>query len=112
MGIVADREQILESFQLIKPTVLVSVPALFNRIYDGIITKVSEAPPIRQKLFKLARDAKRSYNDDLEFGRNPCPTALDCDETTIDIAIPVLSFSGRCSACGHVRFSHSTGRRK
>jgi long-chain acyl-CoA synthetase len=73
MAIVADREQILESFQMVKPSILVSVPALFNRIYDSIMSKVGEAPPLRQKIFQAARKAKRAFNDDLEFGRTPNP---------------------------------------
>lgn len=35
MGIVASRETIVESFALLKPSMLCSVPALFNRIHDG-----------------------------------------------------------------------------
>lgn len=71
LGIVPNREQILESFQLIKPTVLVSVPALFNRIYDAVNSKILQASPLKQKLFHVAKAAKRAYNDDLEFGRQP-----------------------------------------
>ena len=71
MGIVADREQILESFGLIKPSVLISVPALFNRIYDAVLSKVTQASPTKLKVFNAARAAKRAYNHDLEFGRSP-----------------------------------------
>lgn len=71
LGIVPNREQILESFQLIKPTVLVSVPALFNRIYDAVNSKISQASPLKQKIFHTAKAAKRAYNEDLEFGRQP-----------------------------------------
>jgi len=71
MGIVPNREAILESFLLVKPTILVSVPALFNRIYDGVMSKISQASPLKQKLFNVARSAKRDYNSDLEFGIEP-----------------------------------------
>ena len=71
MGIVTDREQILESFGMIKPTVLVSVPALFNRIYDGIMAKITEASPLKQKLFWAAKNAKRELNAKLEYGEDP-----------------------------------------
>ena len=48
------REQILESFDLIKPTMMLSVPALFNRVYDGVISKVQDGSPLKQKIFAIA----------------------------------------------------------
>ena len=38
----------------VKPTLLFSVPRIFNRIYDGLNKKMADAPPARQKIFKAA----------------------------------------------------------
>ena len=38
----------------VKPTLLFSVPRIFNRIYDGLNKKMAEASPVKQKLFQGA----------------------------------------------------------
>ena len=67
IAICPSREEILECFQIVKPTHLLSVPALFNRVYDGVHNKVSEAPALRQKLFHTAMAIARERNHKLEY---------------------------------------------
>ena len=67
IAICPSREELLECFQIVKPTHLLSVPALFNRIYDGVHNKVSEAPPLRQKIFHAAMAIARERNHKLEY---------------------------------------------
>lgn len=67
IAICPSREELLECFQIVKPTHLLSVPALFNRIYDGVHNKVSEAPALRQKIFHTAMAIARERNHKLEF---------------------------------------------
>lgn len=67
MAICPSREELLECFQIVKPTHLFSVPALFNRIYDGVHNKVGEAPAIRQKIFHAAMAISRERNHKLEY---------------------------------------------
>ncbi|MEI7843036.1 MAG: long-chain fatty acid--CoA ligase [Gallionellaceae bacterium] len=43
-----------EDLQTIKPTVLISVPRIYERIYAAINQKLNEASPLRKKLFYLA----------------------------------------------------------
>lgn len=43
-----------EDLQIIRPTILVSVPRIFERIYGAIHGKLKEASPLRRKLFTLA----------------------------------------------------------
>ncbi|MDX8386889.1 MAG: long-chain fatty acid--CoA ligase [Gallionella sp.] len=38
---------------IIKPTILVAVPRIYERIYNAIHAKLEEAPPLRRKLFDL-----------------------------------------------------------
>lgn len=71
MGIVSNREQILESLDLIKPTVILSVPVLFNKVYDGVQKKVGEGSPVAKKLFTMAMAVARERNHMLEFGQTP-----------------------------------------
>ena len=45
-----------EDMQIIHPTVLISVPRIYERVYAAIRTKLEEAPPLKSKLFGLAVD--------------------------------------------------------
>lgn len=45
-----------EDLQTIKPTILVSVPRIYERIWGAIRAKLDEGPPFRKKLFLLAVD--------------------------------------------------------
>ncbi len=45
-----------EDLQIIQPTVLVSVPRIYERVHAAIHAKLEEAPPLRRKLFEFAVD--------------------------------------------------------
>ncbi|MDO8311551.1 MAG: long-chain fatty acid--CoA ligase [Sideroxyarcus sp.] len=45
-----------EDLQNIKPTILVSVPRIYERVYAAISAKLQEGSPLKRKLFKLAVD--------------------------------------------------------
>ncbi|WP_456417794.1 AMP-dependent synthetase/ligase [Thiolapillus sp.] len=48
--------QLAEDLSIIKPTLLVSVPRIFERIYGRIMDKLTTESPIKQKLFRSAID--------------------------------------------------------
>ena len=43
-----------EDLQSIRPTVLISVPRIYERVHAAINQKLAEGPPLRRKLFELA----------------------------------------------------------
>lgn len=45
-----------EDFLIIRPTILFSVPRIYERVYNAIHAKLDEGPPLRKKLFTLAVD--------------------------------------------------------
>lgn len=45
---------VLENMQEIRPTLVVSVPRLFEKFHSGIISKADKAPPLKKKLFGWA----------------------------------------------------------
>ena len=63
MGICRGIPNILEDLQLVKPTVLFSVPTLYKRIYDGVHNLIEGSSPIRKKLMKKALDLGRQKAD-------------------------------------------------
>ena len=46
--------QLSEDLQAIRPTVLVSVPRIYERVWSAIRAKLDEGPPLRKKLFERA----------------------------------------------------------
>jgi len=48
--------QLAEDLQNVRPTMLVSVPRIYERIWGAIRAKLDEGPPLRKKLFLLAAD--------------------------------------------------------
>ena len=48
--------QLSEDMQIIQPTIMVSVPRIYERVYAAIRAKLEESSPLKRKLFKLAVD--------------------------------------------------------
>ena len=83
LGIVGNREQILESIPLIRPTIIMSVPILFNKVYDGVQKAIGEGSGLKQALFKKAMAVARERNELLEFGK-PIGKWLDFKHSLAD----------------------------
>lgn len=49
-------QQLSEDLQTIRPTLMISVPRIYERVYAAIRTKLDEGSPLKRKLFKLAVD--------------------------------------------------------
>ncbi|MBI3903476.1 MAG: long-chain fatty acid--CoA ligase [Nitrosomonadales bacterium] len=45
-----------DDLKIIRPTILVAVPRIYERIYNAIHAKLEEGPPLRHKLFTLTVD--------------------------------------------------------
>jgi long-chain acyl-CoA synthetase len=45
-----------DDLKINRPTILISVPRIYERIYNAVHAKLEEAPPLRRKLFTLAVD--------------------------------------------------------
>jgi len=52
-------EKLLENFGEIRPTFLVSVPRIYEKVHSGIAGKVATAPPIKKALFNWAMGIAR-----------------------------------------------------
>ena len=49
-------QQLGEDLQSVRPTMLISVPRIYERIYSAIKSKLADGPALRRKLFELAVD--------------------------------------------------------
>jgi long-chain acyl-CoA synthetase len=63
----------------VKPTVLIAVPRIFNRIYDGVNKQMSERPKLIQTLFHAGIRAatKKKRGESLTLGEGLALTAAD-----------------------------------
>jgi long-chain acyl-CoA synthetase len=77
-GFAEGPQTIVDDLLLVKPTLLVAVPRIFNRVYDGLHARMNEEGGLAKKLFfmgknagqkkrDLARDGKSSFTTNLKF---------------------------------------------
>ena len=63
-------EKVPENLREVKPTVMLSVPRLYEKMYDRVMERISSGPPLRQRLFHAAlADGKRRYEIEKEGGK-------------------------------------------
>lgn len=78
MGLAESAATIGEDIMLIKPTFMTAVPRVFNKIYDGLWTKMNDEGGLAKKLFvmgvesakkryELAQQGKSSFMTNLKF---------------------------------------------
>lgn len=51
---VEDPKQVIEAMQEVRPTVMVSVPRLYEKVYGGVHERLERAPALRRALFRWA----------------------------------------------------------
>ncbi len=61
---------IVGDLQLVKPTMLVSVPRIFNRVYDGIQKKISDKGGLAQKLFNMGIEEHKKKRELAKQGKS------------------------------------------
>jgi long-chain acyl-CoA synthetase len=59
--ILSDPKQVIETLSVVRPTVMVSAPRLYDKVHAAIISKVETAPPLRSKLFHWALGVGEQY---------------------------------------------------
>ncbi len=63
LGFMRDVTTLAEDLKIVKPTYIISVPRVFNKIYDGIQLKMSDAGGAKKKLFDAACAAAREKRE-------------------------------------------------
>ena len=76
LGFMRDVKTLAEDLKLVRPTYLVCVPRLFNKIYDGIMARMEEDGGLKKKLFNAARMTARKKRKLREQGKSSLATNL------------------------------------
>lgn len=63
IGFMASIDTLAEDMQAIAPTFLIAVPRIFNKIYDGIMTKMTETGGLAEKLFNMGVESARQIRE-------------------------------------------------
>ncbi|GMI27827.1 hypothetical protein TeGR_g2502 [Tetraparma gracilis] len=63
IGVCRGVPDILEDLQLVKPSILFSVPTLYKRVYDGVQNMIETTNPIRRTLMRKALDLGENESD-------------------------------------------------
>ncbi len=61
---------VLQDMAAIRPTFLIAVPRIFNKVYDTIVTKVNEAGGFKKKLFDMGVEAAKQRRILAEQGKS------------------------------------------
>jgi len=59
MGFMESTNTVVQDMATIRPTYLIAVPRIFNKVYDTIVTKVNEAGGFKKKLFDMGVEAAK-----------------------------------------------------
>ncbi len=70
LGFMRDVTTLADDLKIIKPTYLISVPRVFNKIYDGIQLKMSDAGGMKKKLFDAACAVAKEKRELADQGRS------------------------------------------
>lgn len=54
-----DTTKLLDDIQILRPTIFISVPRIFNKLYHSVMAKVKETGGLKQKLFFKAYEKKQ-----------------------------------------------------
>ncbi len=68
-----DPKEAVTAMPEVRPTAMVSVPRLYEKVYAAIQDRVSKSPPLRRKLFRWALDAGAAYEHGSRTGRRVGP---------------------------------------
>jgi long-chain acyl-CoA synthetase len=94
-------DKIVANLAEVKPTVLMSVPRIFNRIYDGVNKQMSERPPVVQKLFHagLKASTKQKKGGKLSI----------VEKATLAVADKIVFTKIRARFGGRLKYAFSGG---
>jgi len=70
LGFMRDVTTLAEDLTIVKPTYVISVPRVFNKIYDGINMKMADAGGVKKKLFDAACATAKQRREMADEGRS------------------------------------------
>jgi long-chain acyl-CoA synthetase len=94
-------DKIIANLAEVQPTVLMSVPRIFNRIYDGVTKQMAARPPLVQKLFYAGLKAASKQKKGQTLGL--------VEKATLAVADKVVFTKIRARFGGRLKYAFSGG---
>ena len=76
MGMIENTKTIVNDIVLVKPTFIIAVPTVFNRIYDGLWNKMNKEGGVAKALFVMGVEAAKKKREFAEKGRSDFMTNI------------------------------------
>jgi long-chain acyl-CoA synthetase len=76
IGLAESATTVAEDLSLVKPTFLVAVPRVFNKVYDGLWTKMNEEGGLARKLFVMGVESGKKKRELAALGKSCFMTNL------------------------------------
>jgi long-chain acyl-CoA synthetase len=70
LGFMESTNTVIQDMATIRPTFLIAVPRIFNKVYDTIVTKVNDAGGFKKKLFDMGVEAAKQKRILAEKGKS------------------------------------------
>ncbi|MCK5071877.1 MAG: long-chain fatty acid--CoA ligase [Bacteriovoracaceae bacterium] len=64
-------DKIIDNIGIVRPTLMLAVPRIFEKIYEKIMHKIENGPSIKRKLFLWAKEVSDVYFEKIENEINP-----------------------------------------
>jgi len=64
-------QKLIENIAFVKPTIMIAVPRIFEKIYDGIQKKIEDSSFVKKNLFRWAEKKSEIYYSKLEKNLTP-----------------------------------------
>ncbi|HNU73498.1 MAG TPA: AMP-binding protein, partial [Deltaproteobacteria bacterium] len=76
LGFMESVQTLAEDMKKVRPTFLIAVPRVFNKIYDGIYARMNREGGIKKKLFLMAVESAKKRRELSETGRSDLLTNI------------------------------------
>jgi long-chain acyl-CoA synthetase len=71
LGLAESVQTLIQNFSEVKPTILISVPRVFNKIYDGLRKRMADESGFKRFMFQAGLKAAADKRGALDAGRSP-----------------------------------------
>ena len=66
-------EKVVENLPIAKPTILISVPRIFEKVYSKVMETIQKESNLKRKVFDWALKASTDYYDKINHDKSPTP---------------------------------------
>jgi long-chain acyl-CoA synthetase len=66
-------DKVVDNLQIAKPTILISVPRIFEKVYSKVLDTIQKESDFKKKAFTWALQASKNYYEKINLDKSPSP---------------------------------------